>query len=456
MSSKRPPASLEEKPLPDAIDIERLVLGAAIAYAENLQIVTENLTDEDFHLQKHKVIFNRIYSLVRLGVSPVDRIVLAESLIANSQLETVDGLSYIVSLDEGLPQVHNLKNYVQILKDKTRLRKLIFLGQELINEGMDPSANADDITSALDRKIYTTFAISTRSSIEKLSGFIDRTPFSVLMNQKKDSVGIYTGYRHLDALTDGLHEGEIMLFGAATSVGKSSVAIQIAMHNATRGIPVVIYSPEMNKKALYDRFVCQHAGVPVIRFKSNDLNSEERARVSGSHSYIYELPIYIDDGATLKPSEVMMRNRRAKEYFGARLSIIDYLQKMRADFSRGNALDKLTEICDAMVVIAKETIPIVVLSQLSREHRKNKEKPSLDDLKGGGVIGEMAQVAALIHRPEMDKGSSDPSLRGKAEFLLGKNRSGRISEIQMKYIGWRMMFEDLECNRKECRVCYPK
>lgn len=187
------------------------------------------------------------------------------------------------------------------------------------------------------------------------------------------------------------------------------------------------------------------AGVSVLRLISNALSKEERLRVMEANAYIYELPIYVDDNPRLKPSGLMMANKRAKEYFGVQLGIVDYIQKMHADYARNTQmLDRLTEVCDSMVDIAKETTPLVVLSQLSREHRKNKEKPSTDDLKGGAVIGEMAQIICLIDRPEMNRGKSDPTLRGKAEFIVPKNRNGETKNIPMRYVGWKMIFQDVE------------
>lgn len=446
-----PPDLSLDKPLPDNLEAERLVLASVFLDKESLSVVMDSVAEEDFCLNKHRIIFQRICSLFKLGIA-VDRITLVESLIANGQLESVDGMFYIASLDNGMPRVSNLLDYVKILKDKSKLRALIALGQSVINAGMEPSANPAQMVQDLDRQIYKTFAIATKSKLEKLAAYIDRTPVSTLTNTKGfDDLGVYTGYRELDRITDGLHDAEIMVIGASTSVGKSSAAIQIAASNAVKGIPVSLYTLEMPKKAVYDRLIAMYARVPVIRLISNALSKEERGRVMDANSFIYELPIYIDDNPRLKPSALMMSNKRAKEYFGVKMGIVDYIQKMHADYARNTQmLERLTEVCDSMVDVAKETTPMVVLSQLSREHSKNKEKPSTDDLKGGAVVGEMAQVIILLHRPEMDRGKSgDQSLRGKAEFIVAKNRNSRIKNIPMRYVGWRMSFEDLEEEPKE-------
>lgn len=439
-----PPDLTQDNYQPKNLETERIVLGSAFYGKESLSLMMESVSEEDFCLHKHRIILERIQSLFKLGVA-VDRVTLAESLMANGQLESVDGLGYVASLDVGLTIV-NLPDYIKILKDKAKLRALIALGQSVVNQGMDPSANPAEMIQTLDRQIYKTFAIAQKSRLEKISEYIDRTPLSVLTNTKGiDSLGLYTGYRELDRITDGLHDAEILVIGAATSVGKSSAAIQIAANNAAKGIPVSIYTLEMPKKAVYDRLIGMFAGVSVLRLISNALSKEERLRVMEANAYIYELPIYVDDNPRLKPSGLMMANKRAKEYFGVQLGIVDYIQKMHADYARNTQmLDRLTEVCDSMVDIAKETTPLVVLSQLSREHRKNKEKPSTDDLKGGAVIGEMAQIICLIDRPEMNRGKSDPTLRGKAEFIVPKNRNGETKNIPMRYVGWKMIFQDVE------------
>lgn len=439
-----PPDLAQDRPLPDNLEAERIVLGSAFYGKEPLSLMVETVTEEDFCLHKHRIILERIRSLFKLGVA-VDRVTLAESLIANGQLEAVDGLGYVASLDVGLT-ITNLPDYIKILKDKAKLRALIALGQSVVNQGMDPSANPAEIVQALDRQIYKTFSIVQKSRLEKISEYIDRTPLNVLTNERPTGyLGLYTGFRELDLITDGLHEAEILVIGAATSVGKSSAAIQIAAANAVRGIPVSIYTLEMPKKSVYDRLIGLFAKVSVLRLISNSLSKEERARVMAANAYIYDLPIYVDDNPRLKPSGLMMANKRAKEYFGVQLGVIDYVQKMHADFARNTQmLERLTEVCDSMVDVAKDTTPLVVCSQLSREHRKNKEKPSTDDLKGGSVVGEMAQIVVLLHRPEMDRGKSDPTLRGKAEFIVAKNRNGELKNIPMRYVGWQMQFNDIE------------
>lgn len=447
MKQQQPPEEPELAP-PANLDAERYVLAACLNNPKSLEECLDSLSSEDFSLEKHRRIFDRMRDLKEMGFS-VDRVTLAEGLMARGQLESVDGLSYIVSLDEGMPAVSHVADYIRIVKEKSDLRKLIHLAQNILNRASLQEEAPKEILDSLERRIYTNFPVITSSKALPLSAYIDSKTIDNLLDPSRTrGAGIFTGYTVLDDMTGGIFPEENWIFGAAPSVGKSAIALQIALHNAKRKVPVLMYSMEMGKTAIFNRLVCQLAGVSVRRFRTGELSQRERGKAIEATALLRELPLHIDDSHKLKPSDVRRRTLRAMDEYGIQLQIDDFIQKMRPDVSKGSENDRLTEICDEWVGIAKDACPCVHFSQLTREYKKMKGKPSISDLRGSGSLEQMGNVIVLPYREEMEPGKgADPQLRGKAEFLLAKNREGELATIPMRFIGWRMLFHDPDDDR---------
>lgn len=451
----RKPASQElfqQRPLPENLDAERLVLGACMTNEKSLSSACELLIPEDFSLHKHQLIFSRIIDLQKMRYR-VDRITLAEALMAHGQLSKVDGLTYIVSLDEGLPAISNLESYARIVKQKSHLRKLVMIGADMVNRATSPEAGEPlEIISSMERQVGSIVgADNDRGSPQSLLDIINSHSAEDLLDpnkeRNKNGNGLFTGFRELDFLTGGIYPAETWLFGASPGVGKTSIALQIAKYNALRKIPVAVFSLEMPKRSLFNRLLCQEAMVSIRRFRNGEAgqNEAERKKLLDAYGVLQELPIVIDDSFALRPSDLERKTKRMMDKYGVQLGVLDFIQKMRPDYSRGNENDRLTEICDSFVGLSKMYMPFVLFAQLSRAHRKMKEKPGLDDLRGSGSLEQLASVAVFPYREEMEKGKKgDESLRGKAEFIVAKNREGSLKNIAMRYTGWRMLYEDIE------------
>jgi replicative DNA helicase len=435
------PQEQELPPLPENLDAERYILGACLTSKDALADAMETLEASHFSLEKHRRIWICMSELAAMGFG-IDRVTLAHSLRERGELESVDGLSYIVSLDDGLPVAFAIKDYIRIVKQKASLRTIIRIGQDLINQANDGYADPVEIVSRLDERVYTTFRTSEISKIQVIGDFIASQPINELLNPKSVAgLGIYTGYARLDEITDGLHESEIWVIGAGTGVGKTSIALQVALHNAEKGIPVLIFSLEMTKKALFVRLVCQRAEVSIIRFRGGDLSEKERNRVMEATDHVRQLPIYFDESPRLRASDIAIRTKRAKEQYGIKLACLDYLQKVKPSI-KGNRQEQLSDICESFIEIAKETVPWLILSQLSREFVKDKRKPNLSDLRESGAIEQMSHVVVLPYREELYNKKKDTDLKGKAEFILAKQRDGETEDIPMQFIGWRLMYLD--------------
>lgn len=423
-------------------EIERLLLGSCLANSKHADAVVEGLSTNDFALDKHRVLFERVKDLRAMRV-PIDRVMLAESLVSRGQLEVI-GLSYLSELDSNMPALMSVDGYIAIVREKSELRRVVDVAYGVIQDAQAGGGNAKDLLRNLESRIHRSVPTAYKGRVTRLGDYIESNYGALIQPHAHRGQGIYTGYLRLDDLTGGIFPGEIWLWGAAPGVGKTSIALQIMMHNVRRKIPVLFFSLEMSKQSILNRLACQLAEVSVKRFRTGELNDKERGRMTEAFEELRGLPIYIDDSHALTPADVRARTIRAVEECGIAFGEIDYIQKMRSDNPRGSENDRLTEICDAMIGIAKDTVPFNVLSQLSREHRKLRQKPDISDLRASGSLEQMAHVVLFPYREEMEPGKGDDEkIRGKAEFLIRKQREGELANIPMRFVGWRQIYEDL-------------
>src|SRR3989440_3877310 len=270
-----------EKGLPANLDAERFVLGS-ILMDDSYYIQTAGaLQPDDFSVEKHRRIFTRMAEIHDRG-EKIDRVTLANELMSRNQLEACDGLSYLVSLDDGLPQTFNIESYIRIVKDKAILRKIIFASQNLMNRCIssdeEPSqllAGAEETLLKLGESQVKSGLMSPAQIIEDYQGGLNS-----FLDPSKRIKGISTGFSKLDEMTGGLHAGELIILAARPSMGKTALALNIAQHVASKlEKTVAVFSLEMSKESLLTRMLCASARVDSQKFRSGYLNSEERQRL---------------------------------------------------------------------------------------------------------------------------------------------------------------------------------
>jgi replicative DNA helicase len=360
-----------EKGLPANLDAERFVLGA-ILMDDSLYIqVAGSLQAEDFSLEKHRRIFLRMGELYERG-DRIDRVTVANELMKQNQLESVDGITYLVSLDEGLPTLSNLQSYVDIVKDKSVLRSIIFTSQKLIDRCLIGEEEPDQILASAEEsllKLGDTQAgdalISTHQILAEFEGGINS-----FLDPSKRIKGISTGFLKLDEMTGGLHEGELIILAARPSMGKTALALNIAQHIAMHPVnkqTVAIFSLEMSRESLLTRMVCAGARVDQQKFRAGYLNQDERRRLAKAASEIVQAPLFIDDTSGTHMMDIHAKLRRLKAEHGLALVVIDYLQLMSARGRYENRNQEISSLSRGMKLLAKELkVPMLVLSQLSR------------------------------------------------------------------------------------------
>ncbi len=438
-----------DRPLPDNLDAERFVLGAIMSTESAFLQVAGTLSAEDFSLEKHKRIFLRMSELHERG-EKIDRVTLANELMKQGQLQSVDGLSYLVSLDDGLPQLHNLESYVGIVKEKALLRRIIGLSQDTINRCIASDENATEILGAVEDALMKLGDVQSKNALSSPAQIVSEYEggINAFLDASKRIKGIGTGFLKFDEMTGGLREGELFILAARPAMGKTAFALNIAQHvamNPKNPQPVAIFSLEMSKESLLTRLICGTARVDQQRFRAGYLNAEERHALQDALYRIVESPIYIDDSAGTNLMDVHSKLRRLQAEQGLGLVVVDYLQLMQGRGRYENRVQEISSLSRGFKLMSKELrVPFLVLSQLSRapETRPGDHRPMLSDLRESGSIEQDADMVAFIFREEVYRPDKE-SLKGLAELILAKQRNGPTGRVKLAFLNRYTKFENL-------------
>ena len=420
-----------ERGLPVNLDAERFVLGAILMDDALYIQVAGSLESEDFSLEKHRRIYLRMAELYDRG-ERIDRVTVANELMKQNQLESVDGVSYLVSLDEGLPALANLDSYVRIVKDKAILRRIIFTSQKLIDRCIIGEEEPDQILASAERETSSKLGesraqdalVNPQRILEEFDGGIN-----AFLDPSKRIKGLSTGFLKLDEMTGGLHAGELVILAARPSMGKTALALNIAQHVASQPNEkqtVAVFSLEMSRESLLTRMICAGARVDQQKFRAGYLNQDERRRLSKTATELVQAPLYIDDTSGTHMMDIHAKLRRLKSEHGLALVVIYYLQLMSGRGRYENRNQEISTISRGLKLLAKDLkVPMLVLSQLNRapETRPGDHRPQLSDLRESGSIEQDADLVAFIFREEVYK-QEDERLKGLAELLVAKQRNG--------------------------------
>ena len=437
-----------EKGLPANIDAERFLLGSILLDDSRFLETAGTLGMEDFALEKHRRIYSRMLELHERG-ERVDRVTVANELMRFNELESVDGLGYLVSLDEGMPHIPNLEGYVRIIRDKSALRRIAMSAQHMMNRALigeeDPAtilASAEESflnmgdTNRGDKGLMTPLEV-----IQSLEGGLNS-----FLDPSKRVKGISTGFTKFDEMTGGLHGGELVILAARPSMGKTAFALNIAWHVATKLFqPVAIFSLEMGRESLLTRMLCAATRVDSHRFRTGYLNQQERQKLRDGATQMVEAPIHIDDSAGVHLMDMHAKLRKMTQAgHKPGLVVIDYLQLMSIKGRSENRNQEDSQLSRGLKLLAKEMdCPFLVLSQLSRatETRVGDHRPQMSDLRESGSIEQDADLVGFIFREEVYKRDRE-DLRGLAELIVAKQRNGPIGTVPLVFLHAQTRFEN--------------
>ncbi|MCS7272702.1 MAG: replicative DNA helicase [Fimbriimonadales bacterium] len=437
---------------PHSTEAEMSVLGSMMLSAEALERVLEILKPEDFYHPAHRILFDVISSLHERNIA-VDLVTVQEELRRREQLEDVGGLPALVNIVESVPTAANAEYYARIVQEKSILRRLVQAAHEIIRLVEEPELELQQILDQAEQAVYQVaerqlgkeFSSVNQLVLDVLGQFEER---QLLMQQNPTGeflLGVSTGYRELDRMLSGLQPSELIILAARPSVGKTSLAINIAEHVALRARKAVaIFSLEMAAEQLVQRMLCSQAAVSAQRLRRLQLGPEEWLRLQQAAERLFDAPIYIDDSGSLSPMEMRAKCRRLKARLAGRelgLIVVDYLQLMRSHRRMENRNQEIGEIARALKQIAREFhVPVLVLSQLSRsiERRENK-RPMLSDLRDSGSIEAEADVVMFIHREEYYRDAPPADLppdqihQQEVEIIIAKQRNGPTGRVKLLF-----------------------
>jgi replicative DNA helicase len=428
------------------VDAERYVLGSIMLNDSLYVQAAGELQPDDFSLEKHRRIFSRMGELHERG-ERIDRVTVANELLRFNELESCDGLTYLVSLDDGLPQILNIDAYIRIVKDKAVLRRMIFTAQHMMNRCLVGEEEPDEILSSTEETLLRLGEARVKSGLVTPREVIDEYQggLNAFLDPSKRVKGVSTGFTRFDEKTSGLHAGDLFILAARPSMGKTALALNMAQHVATKlKRTVAVFSLEMSKESLLTRMLCATARVDSQKFRAGYLNAEERRRLQAAASSLVEAPLFIDDTAGVHLMDIHAKLRRVKAEHGLGLVVIDYLQLMSGRGRFENRNQEISTISRGLKLMAKElNVPMLVLSQLNRapETRQGDHRPQLSDLRESGSIEQDADLVAFIFREEVYR-PNDESLKGQAELLLAKQRNGPIGKIDLVFLHQFTKFEN--------------
>ena len=431
---------------PHSVEAEQAVLGGVFLKADTIYTLVDMLTEEDFYLPAHKLIFGAFVELFRKH-APVDLLSVAEQLKTISKLEAAGGAVYLAELAQSVISSANAAYYAGLVRDKALLRSLIGSCSDIIGHCFDPSREVQEL---LDQSEQAVFAISERTTGKnfKSAGELTNKIFDDLtkrMNRNETVTGVTTGYSRLDAMTAGLQPSDLIIVAARPSMGKTAFVLNIALRAAVRGgVPVAIYSLEMAMEQLMMRMLCAWGKVDLSKLRKNFLQDDDWKALHEAAGALSAAPIFIDDTPALSPLELRARTRRLKAEKGVGLVIIDYLQLMRSSRRVDSRELEISEISRSLKAMAKElNVPVIALSQLNRKVEERSDKrPILSDLRESGAIEQDADVIMFIYREAAYiKGTERPPI-DKAEIIIGKQRNGPVGTVELMYIPAYTAFED--------------
>lgn len=435
---------------PQNLEAEQSVLGSLLIDPECIVNVIELLSPEDFYKEAHGEIYKAILELNEHR-EPIDLVTLTNQLEKTTQLEAVGGRVYLAEIVNSTPTSANVEHYAKIVAEKALLRKLINAASTIAEMGYKEEQGVSDI---LDKAESIVFKISQSQQHREFTSIkeILADSFERIdeIHRNKGMVsGIATGYKDLDNLLGGLQRSDMVVLAARPSMGKTSLALNIAQNVAIRSnIPVGIFSLEMSKEQLVDRLVCGEAKVDMSKLRTGFLSDDDFMRIGEAMGVLGEAPLYIDDTPGINSLEMRTKARKLQAAVGIGLLIIDYLQLMSSRYlnpSSENRVQEVSEISRSIKGLARElNIPVLAVSQLSRAvEQRTRKVPMLSDLRESGSIEQDADIVAFIYREEYYNPDCAEDEKHLAQIIVAKHRNGPTGQVNFYFKKEQTRFESL-------------
>ncbi|HFH8712185.1 TPA: replicative DNA helicase [Streptococcus agalactiae] len=428
----------ELKVLPHDIQAEQSVLGSIFIKPEKMIEVAEYLKPNDFYRPAHKILFKAMVSLADRGEA-IDIVTIKSTLESTDELGMVGGISYIAEIVNAVPTSSHAEHYAKIVAKKAQLWSIIDNLSDSIGNAYDEDMDIDEIIAKAERSLIEVSQASNKSSFRPIHDVLleNHSKIEERSNNTSQITGIETGFYDFDKLITGLHEDQLIVLAARPAMGKTALALNIAQNVATKSNKAVaVFSLEMGAESLVERMLSAEGTIINHHIRTGNLTVNEWQRLIYAQGQLAEAPIFIDDTAGVKITDIRARARRlSQETDGLGLIVIDYLQLIQGSRS-DNRQQEVSEISRQLKIIAKELkVPVIALSQLSRGvEQRNDKRPIMSDLRESGSIEQDADIVAFLYRDAyyQDKKEGQPE-NDITELIIRKNRHGNLGTVKLYF-----------------------
>jgi replicative DNA helicase len=445
--------SREGRVPPNALEAERAVLGGVLLDNNVWNTVSEILTADDFYSEANKETFKAMFELSSRS-EPIDAVTVREHLALRNRLQAIGGEEYLYALTNTIPTLANIEAHSKVVLEKSIVRRLILACHEVAATGYADYGELDAFVNAAEKKVFDVAKQRVKNPYEHVKDVFRRTFAQIqAAAERGDAItGIPSGFTRLDAMTAGMHPGDLIIVAGRPGMGKTSFALNVAVNAAkASGKAAAIFSLEMPKEQLANRMLSSEARVSSNSLRTGRLGMDDWRLLTTGAGQLADLPLWIDDTPGLTLMELRGKARRIQSDAqrtgnGLGLIVVDYLQLMRSGIKTDSREQEISEISRSLKGFAKELgIPIIALSQLNRgvESRAGKDKrPQLSDLRESGAIEQDADTILFVFREELYN-KEDPSLRGVAEIIIGKQRAGATGIVRVAFLNEYTRFDNL-------------
>jgi replicative DNA helicase len=438
-----------EREPPQDIAAEQCVLGSMVLSKDAIADVVERLRSTDFYRPAHQVIYDTVLDLYGRG-EPADMVTVIAELTKTGQLTRVGGGSYIHTLIDTVPTAANAGYYANLVVERAVLRRLVEAGTKVAQIGWGAAAGSGlEVDEAVDRAQQAVYEVTEQRAGEDyvaleelLAGTLDE--IESISNRAGAMIGIPTGFTDLDAYTNGLHPGQLVVVAGRPAMGKSTLALDVARSCSIRhGMTSVVFSLEMSKSEITMRLLSAESRVPLHAMRSGTMTDDNWAQLARRMGEISDAPLFIDDSPNMSLMEIRAKARRLKQRHDLRLVVIDYLQLMTPPKRLDSRQQEVSELSRGLKLLAKELdVPVIMVSQLNRgpEQRQDK-RPMLADLRESGAVEQDADVVVLVYRE--DAYEKESTRAGEADLILAKHRNGPTGVVTVAFQGHYSRFMDM-------------
>jgi replicative DNA helicase len=434
-----------ERTPPHDVAAEQCVLGGMLLSKDAISDVIEMIRSADHYRPAHQLIHEAILDLYSRG-EPADAITVANELTRRGEIARVGGGPYLHTLIASVPTAANAGYYARIVRERAILRRLVEAGTRIVQFGYAGDAEADELVDRAQAEVY---AVTERRTSEDYHSLAEIMPgaldeIEAIGSRSGVLTGVPTGFADLDALTNGLHPGQMIVIAARPAVGKSTLALDFARAASIRhDIPTVLFSLEMGRTEITMRLLSAEARVPLQTMRTGQMNDDDWTRLARRMSEVANAPLYIDDSPNMSLMEIRAKCRRLKQRHDLKFVIIDYLQLMSSPKRVENRQQEVSDLSRSLKLLAKELdVPVVALSQLNRgpEQRTDK-RPLLSDLRESGSIEQDSDVVILLHREDVYERESPRA--GEADLIVAKHRNGPTATVTVAFQSHYSRFVDM-------------